>query len=379
MGFSVIDSQMKFKKQVFVFGSGSAAYRPAAYLQFLYDRPDDFAVISMSGDSFIKIWKPLGVILRILIGSLAVVGSDVILIQPINHNSPYARLFVKIANWFRKRVVVDFYISHYETRVIDRKLITKDTDLAIKLKTVDIEAIKNSNTVIFLNQAESEYYQKVLELDLPSEKVEIIPLVVPDRKKAIMPYANRESEYLTVAWWGREGNPLHGFDVIAGAIRLLLAQSKIIRFAIFPAGGPDFTMFREQFRDIFDHPQVLMSLDYSFNNGRLLDYCIKTVDVAFGTFGATAKAKTVLTNKILDAASMGIPCVTQKSAGLIEFFKPGESVFTVQERPEDLANQIYELSLNKGLLTEVGLKAHEICKAHFSLNSHGKRLHALFP
>lgn len=368
----------KRKSQVFIFGNGSAAYRPAAYLKFLYDRPDEFAVISISGDSFAQFPKFLRIPLRIITGVFALIGSDYLLIQPMNHSSPYARFLHRAARVFGKKAVVDFYISSFETRVIDRKLTPANSPAAEKLKLRDQTAFLMASKVIFLNSAEADYYQHVLSIQVPKEKQCFAPLVVPQRPQASLPYLNEIADMMTVAWWGREGNPLHGFDVIAEAMRSLLASADPIRFALFPAGGKDFAKFRDEFKDILEHPSVFTSTEHTFNNGKLLEYCLSNVDIALGTFGKTQKAKTVLTNKVLDASSMGIPCITQPSGGLMEYYEPSQNILLCEESPEALADALRKALNSRDDLIEMGKRVRELCEATFSPSAHEKRLAEIF-
>lgn len=369
---------MKITRKVFVYGNGIAAYRPAAYLKFFLDRPEEYSVFLLTGGFFNGIWKPFRIVLRVVAGVFGLLFSDCLLILPMNHGSPYARLFLRLGKWMGKQTIVDFYISAYETRIVDRKLFGPDSAEAQTAKAQDLAALQLTNKVLFLNRAEAFYYTEVVGAAVSQDKVHVCPLVVPYREQADLPFVEGKAEAMTVAWWGREGNPLHGFEVIAEAIRILVDRDAAVRFALFPAGRKQYPTFREEFRDVLEDSKVFVSLEHSFTNGRLLDYCLHSVDIALGTFGKTKKAQTVLVNKVLDAASMGIPCITQKTQGLLEFFQPNESMLVCEECGEALADAIEEAIVAPQGLKPIGKASRRICRETFSGSEHERRLLTVF-
>lgn len=351
---------------VLLYGNTSAAYRPSCFADFFLKRPKEFSVILATGGAYSSVWRPLRVIMRCWLLLQCVIGSNIVIIQPMNHASPYSRWILWCARLLRRKAVVDFYISYFETQVIDRKIHAPGSRAAKRLARRDIGALASSDLAIFLNASERDYYHEALGRQIDSSKCAIIPLVVPTRGVALTPWFRGMATQPTIAWWGREGNPLHGFDCIAAAIRKLLGAGFGGRFALFPAGGEAWEAFAAEFKDIFNHPQVFISTEYTFANGRLDEFLLSSTDVALGTFGATRKAKTVIVNKVLDAASYGIPCITQRSSGLMEYFEEGESVILCEPTPDKLADSIATTLSEIDDAIRIAGNAKAVVQANFS-------------
>jgi glycosyltransferase involved in cell wall biosynthesis len=363
---SDIQKQVKNTRKVFVYGNGNAAYRPAAYLKFFLDRPEEYSVFLLTGGFFNGIWKPFRIVLRVVAGFFGLLVSDCLLVLPMNHGSPYARLFLRLGKWMGKQSIVDFYTSAYETRIIDRKLFGPDSAEAQKSKAQDLAALQLADKLIFLNKAESLYYTEVVGATVSQDKVNVCPLVVPSREQADLPFVEGKAGAITVAWWGREGNPLHGFENIAEACRLLLDEGFQGSFAFFASGGKDWEEFQAKFSHLADHPQVLFSKDYNFNNGKLTEFLVEKTDLALGTFGETRKARTVLVNKVLDASAFGIPCLTQFSEGMTEFFEDGKTILVADIDPKKIAEAIRYATSRPQELMEIGENARKLVRSHFS-------------
>lgn len=352
-------------KTILLYGHTLAAYRPGCFADFFLRRPQEYSVVVVTGGGFFSAWRPLRVVMRCVLLLQCVVGADIVLIQPMNHAGPYARWVMRWSKLLRRKLVVDFYISYYETQVVDRKMHSEGSLVAKKLAKRDLDAITAADLIFFLNESERSYYLSTLGgrvLSLSS----ILPLVVPCRRTAKTPWLRGYAAVPTIAWWGREGNPLHGFECIAGAIRMLLREGFNARFAVFPAGEKGWESFFATYRDIFDHPLVFVSKEYSFLNGKLEEYLLHEVDLALGTFGLTSKAKTVVANKVIDAASYGLPSVTQRAAGLMEFFKEGESIVISEPDPRALADTIVRSLNDRIWLLGVAENAKSIVDANFS-------------
>lgn len=351
---------------IFIFGIANASYRPSLWCKFFLDRPNLYSLSTQTGDAYCNAWKPLRVLLRLLAASQGVIGADVVIIQPMNHSGPYARWVMLLANILKRKIIVDFYISHYETKVIDREIFSKGSTIAKKIRDRDINAITKASITLFLNKSEHNYYTSILRQEISQSRVAILPLVMPDRRCAEKPWLMRKTHDPIIAWWGREGNPLHGFDCIAEAVLALCSIDFPAKFAFFPAGGEHWEVFKVKHHKLFTHPKIFITNEYNFSNGRLEEYVFKHVDIALGTFGTTKKAETVITNKVLEAASYAIPCITQHSSGLAEYFCDTKNIIFCKPEPGDLARSITEAVKHRDDLVSIGNEAQKIIREHFS-------------
>lgn len=351
---------------VFVIGRPNTAYRPALITKYLLDRPDQYSMIYFDYGGLKSLPRLLQKILEIVFSTIGLLICRKIIVLPMQHMSDSAKYVYKVAAFLKKTIITDFYISMYETEVVDRAKYSVSSVEAYRLRNIDLEALRNSTALFFLNKSELSYYTKVLGAESSKPKAVICPLVVPNRKEAMLPYFRGQFDVPTITWWGKMGNPLHGFNVIAEAIKILVEQGFRANFAIFGANDHKYAESLEKYGDIAQFSNVLFSNKYSFNNGKLTDYLINATDIALGTFGDTQKAKTVLVNKVLDAASFGIPCVTQKSDGLLEYFEPESNILLSEPSSASLVERIRDLCSDSERMIRIGANARSLVKKVFS-------------
>lgn len=356
----------KLKKTVLLVGAGGAAYRPSLWASYFFERSEDYALLidtqnwgSGLPGPFRKLFKFGHLLLAYLI-------SDIIVIQAMTHCNPSARVLYWLNRIFRKTIFVDIYISSFETQVIDRQRYMIDSKESFELKRVDQIAFLAGNPLVFLTQSERNYYCSILGINVQELNSEIIPLVTPERPLGARPFLSKKRARPTIAWWGREGNPLHGVEAIVAACRLLIEEGYPADFAFFASGNQDWENFLEACSDLREHENVLISKEFSFANGRLTEFLLEKTDLALGTFGVTRKAKTVLVNKVLDAASFGIPCLTQESDGLLEFFIPGETIFVSEIDAPAIASAIKICLENQEEADRLGRSARKLIRSNFS-------------
>lgn len=364
---------------VFILGATDAAYRPGLWLKYFADRPERYQLSSLSDKLYANRGRWTAKLGRLILAIIQCSLCDILIILPMTHGSRYATLCLQIAKWLKKRVICDVYISYFETCCIDRKLYPAESREGRQYKRADLACITGAKPAIFLTSAERNYYTSVVGLDEARIESRVVPLVVPERPEAVLPYLRNPTKggIPSIAWWGRVGNPLHGFDNIAEAIRILIADDRAIRFGIFAANDSNYSAFRATYRDLASHPNVLFTCDYSFNNGRLTEYLVSETDLALGTFGPSRKARTVLVNKILDAASFGLPCLTQESEGMLEFFKIDETVLLSTLEPEAIAQSVKQALSDPDRLLRIGKAARRLSVAKFGQDSFSDALSAI--
>ncbi|MEM9283306.1 MAG: glycosyltransferase [Verrucomicrobiota bacterium] len=363
------------RETVVVLAAVTTAYRPGCVIKAVLDR-QDIELVFLSTQSFSSLPDIMARIARIFSGIVQVVCSDTLFVM--NHWGFLPRCLIAIAKVLGKRVIADYYISSYETAVVDRKVVRPESREARKLKQGDSFAIKYSSPVIFLNESERDYYLEVAEVDRSCVKTEVIPLVCPARPQAMLPFINGKVDGPTFVWWGGHGNPIHGFERIAAATRIFLDKMPNARFGFFGTNNPFYETVRQKYKDIAENPNVIFSNEFNFQNGRLTEYLLNSADYAFGIFGGTRKAKTVLANKIVDAASFGIPCLTQESAGTREYFTSGTDLFYCDADPMEIAQMMSMLVKEPSLGKAIGHQARKLFEREFSPEQFEPKVATLF-
>lgn len=296
--------------------------------------------------------------------------SDVIYILPMGRAYVIERLICKV---FRKRVVYDFYISHYDTYVNDRKTVKKKTREAYRLMKIDRGLFKAASCIIFLNNSERSYYLDVIGKKSFKKNSVIIPLFSEIQSVAQLPYVHSVSNSVTLCWWGSV-IPLHGIDVIIDSAKIL--KDRGVNFSLYLLGKSD-----EKFREHRETANTLDLLDYVFfktdkrmDDGSLIEFLSDHCDIALGSFGSSDKAKTVLLNKIVEASAQSLPVITQHSQGASEYFKDGESISFVGGDATELADKIEYYSKNKEKLKYISCRAQEVYRKNFTEEMFIKKL-----
>lgn len=227
--------------------------------------------------------------------------------------------YFKIASFFGKKIITDFYISMYDTNVTVKKLYGPDSREAKAMLEWDRYVISHSDKVIFLNKTEMKRY-----LDIAGVKPNrsyVLPLFNDEKMKAHLDYWNNKSQDINFCWWGKEGNPIHGLPVIIEALKKVEDQGYRFNLFLF---GTDEKLGNQYFRDILDKvgwtEKIHPIYGFTFTNGKLTEFLAEKASIAFGLMSDDDKATQVIANKSLDAINAGIPVVTVDSVAMREYF-----------------------------------------------------------
>jgi len=252
-----------------------------------------------------------------------------------------------------KRVIVDFYISHFDTLVNDRKRFSGDSLRGKIALFKDRFLLNMADDVIFLNNAEAEFYQRIVGIDLSCEKVSVIPLCI-DYKKELFFSRHIGLENFKVCWWGTY-IPLHGLENLIKAFSFIKHDN--VKLYLFGDSDEKSTPYRDLIEKLNLSEKVEIDNHCSFSNGKLAPFLSENCDLAIGNFGASEKARTVLVNKLVDSLSLGIPCLTMKTRAITELFEKNEGLIFVDPEPEQIAQQILIVSQKKDELDDLGKAA----------------------
>ncbi|MCH9739333.1 MAG: glycosyltransferase, partial [Epsilonproteobacteria bacterium] len=275
----------------------------------------------------------------------------------MNHEKYLAHILV--AKLFRKRIVIDFYISIYDTQVLDRKLIQREFQIK-KLFYIEKIILTLANEVIFLNNAEKEYYCSLLNVD--QKRVHIVPLCIEPHKFK----EENKNTIPTICWWGSY-SPLHGIDNIIEAINLLKKKNFKVKLYIFGDSERNAREYVEKIKKLDLSKEIEVINSYTFKNGKLEEFLISKCDLALGSFGDSDKAKTVLINKLIESTSMKIPVLTMRTKALKEFFSCKDDIFiTESSNPQEIAEGIQLIFNNSHKINNYTENAYKVYINNFS-------------
>lgn len=273
-----------------------------------------------------------------------------VIILPMNF-SFFTSMDLFFAKLFRKKIIADYYISVYDTHVNDRARISPKSRKAKQYLFRERYLLKSASKVIFLNNSEANYYQKVAGVKLSEDKVVIIPLCVDYRKEMFLqPNPKMGKDTFDVCWWGTY-IPLHGLEKVIDAFKYI--DDKSIRFHIFGNSEKNSLSYQERINQLNLQENIFIRNDATFNNNLLGDFLINHCDLAIGNFGDSDKAKTVLVNKLVDSISLGIPCITQETLATNEFFEDGKAIKYCNNDPKSIADGIVDLKNNQNQMVEL--------------------------
>ena len=334
--------------KVLIYGNVFRDYRSQALVKILLDSgyhvslicPDFYINKLFSGLRFLYLIELL----------IKIPFVDVIYLPPMNSR------FIKSASWaakaFNKKLIVEMYISIYDTFVKDRKIlkgkqIEPGSRQAKEMFEKDVLALTESDFLIHTAKHELSYWEKLLNIKIAPKKVFIAPnfnvsQLVHNRNQIT-------DNNLNICWWGTF-IPLHGLENILQAMKILQANQIKFTCNLFGTNNSLFTAYETKIKQEQLEDCVFLRKDLNFANNSLPKYLINNCDLALGIFGNTDKAYNTVPNKLIEALSMGIPTLTMKSSALEEFFSP-EDLWTCESDPESIARAI--LTVVDGTISQV--------------------------
>lgn len=276
----------------------------------------------------------------------------------------------KIEFWFarllKKKIICEYYISFYDTLVLDRKIVPPHSKQARKLIKMDRE-MQKCFWVIYLNRTEARRYASLAGLTLAQINYRIIPLTVKERSKGQLPYWSNATKPFTMVWWGTY-IPLHGLDKLI-QVMAALHPSSLVHLYIFGNSEEKSLPYKKMIEERGLSSCITIQNDSTFSNGRLESFLTAHCDLALGSFGDSEKAKSVILNKCIEATAMKIPLLTQFSEAFEEYFGSDSLFYTTNtlEAIEEKIRQIMRMSSSE-IHTRVEL-AYDVYKNNFSVEN----------
>lgn len=283
--------------------------------------------------------RPTG-IMRILFIALRVLAAnirkyDVVFIGGI------PQLLVPLIQFrLRKKVlIVDFFISIYDTLVHDRKVLSPSNPFSRILKKLDRNALASADHVLVDTREHAGYFSKMFNVD-PQK---MIVLYLEADKRIYYPRnADRPRELTTkfIVFFFGAMNPLQGVDVILEAARVLEKRENIFFIMVGPY---------EKINN-FDQHSKLKNVRFAAQwlpQDEIARYIAMSDVCLAGHFSAeVAKASRVIPGKAYSYLAMDRPVIFGDNPANRELFPEGkENVHYVQMGdPAALADKVLQLA-----------------------------------
>lgn len=278
--------------------------------------------------------------------------SFVIVGYPFKYDVIIAWFLCSISN---KTLLVDYYMSAYETNVIDRKQMPRRSVRAMKLYILDFLTIYFSDLLIVDTSAHAEYFKELFRLTFDFM---IVPIGA--YSDIFQPRKGSKSKTLNILFWGNF-IPLQGIEYIVNAAKLL-EKEKGIFFKLIGDG--------QTLPNVKKLAADLNCNNLAFLGARSLGELpleISNADICLGIFGDTVKAKVVVPNKAYEAIAMAKPLLTSDTPAIREVFTHKKDCYLCNVADAgSLADAIVYLKNHPELRKSIAEKGHELFKEKFT-------------
>lgn len=355
-------------KGIYILGEVRGAYRVQAFINFLIEHGySNFYINSYrSKSNIVKLLNYFCDIIKLL-------QVDWVYVCPCQQQNQ----LLKIAFFLRKKVITEFYISQYDTNVLDRKIVNTKSYQAKKMYYNDRNVIQKSKYVLFLNNSEKNYYCNILNINQFDKRFISVPLVTFEKSAAHLNYYKGNKSKITICWCGTF-IPLQGLDTIIRSIALLVKKTNKVEFIIWGDSDKKANEYIELVNKLNISSYIRFIFDWN-NIKNWEKFIVDNCDLTLGIFGTSDKAKTVLANKVLDGVAYRTPVLTGFSSGAQEFFNGENDIFFTESSPDKIAQAIYNImNCDYKYIMDRVENAYTVYKDNFSKTAYNLKMEKLF-
>ncbi len=242
----------------------------------------------------------------------------------------------------KKTIIVDFFISLYDTLVCDRRLLSEKNPLAWFLKKLDRYTLSRADFVVVDTREHGVYFSQMFQID--PDKIAVIYLEA-DSDIYYPRNVERPPELMDkfIVFFFGAMNPLQGVEVILDAARLLEEHDQIVFVIIGPIGKVNSTSRYSRLSNVRHAARWLPQTEVA-DYIAMADLCLA------GHFNATvSKASRVIPGKAYSYLAMKKPVILGDNPANRELFprESGNVHYVNMGDPVRLAGRILELAGSK--------------------------------
>jgi glycosyltransferase involved in cell wall biosynthesis len=276
---------------------------------------------------------------------------------------------------WRRPVVLDAFLSPWDTVVSDRRLVAKGSLRARALFALERSALRLSDLVLTDTAAHADFMAATFGVN----RSRFVPIPVGSlvRARARVPvpvgvgmgHGEGEEPSAFTAFFCGSFVPLQGVPFILDAA----ARAAEIRFVLV-GDGPDGPAVE---RDVRARALPNVTLERRFIPKDELETRLAAADAVLGVFGSTEKSLRVVPCKVYDGLAAGLPVVTGDGPGPRELVRDGESALLVDRgSPGSLVAALRRLRDEPDLANRLRAGARRLARERFSPLAIGLRLKA---
>src|SRR3989339_694728 len=247
----------------------------------------------------------------------------------------------------RKKIIFDAFTSLYDSLVLDRKTVNKNSLSAYYYWLLDWLSCGLADKILLDTNEQIDYFVDTFKI----KKEKFIRIFVgSDIRLDDINKKKEERDYFLVNFYGTD-IPLQGVEFIIGAAELL--KNENIRFKVIG------TKIKNRYKDC-----KYTNIDFYDNmEFRELIRCIALADVNLGIFGNTPKAQRVIPNKVYDALAVGSAVITGDTPAVRELLSDNvNAAFCRMADSKDLADKILLLKNNDKLRKNIARNSYGLFK-----------------
>ena len=249
------------------------------------------------------------------------------------------QLVIPLMNWKlkKKTLIVDFFVSLYDSMVNDRKLVKPGSLPASLIRRLDVSSLKHADRIIADTRAHGAYFCQ--EFGVSPDRLEVLYLNA-DTSIYYPRKVEKEKEFqgkFLVLYFGTV-IPLQGFDIVLEAVRLL-TDHKEIHFCLI---GPVQTLYQKVESDTVTYVDWV-------KQDRLAEYIAMADLCLAGHFNnEIMKAKRTIPGKAYIYEAMEKPMILGDSPANHERYQEGQPGiwYVPMGDPRALADKILEIAGN---------------------------------
>ncbi|RJR31932.1 glycosyltransferase [Candidatus Parcubacteria bacterium] len=255
-----------------------------------------------------------------------------------------------------KKVILDLFVSEYDSVILDRKAYSKYSLQALKFWAMDRLACVLADLCLLDADEHINYFAGFFKIK--KSKFKTILLSVDQN---IFYPEERTDETKFVVHYHGSYSPIQGVKYIVKAAELLKNHTDII----FNIIGKESNHQKE----------INMSRELRLKNINFLGYMtyekladtIRNSDVVLGMFGDTEKALHCSAYKIIEGFACRKPVVTGDTPALREIVKDKENgLFCRMADPRDLADKIMVLKNDPDLRNKIAESGYQFCQKYLT-------------
>lgn len=218
---------------------------------------------------------------------------------------------------------------------------------------LDKIAFSNADYLIADTIEHQQYFAHKFNMDVA--KIGVVPVGVDT--SLFYPTSVNRKEKFTVGFYGTFV-PLQGILAIVKAAKILI-YDKQIQFNIIGKGYEYKKVVRYVRKHKLDNVKLVGWVNYEKLNDAINEF-----DICLGIFGSSAKADSVIPNKVFHYAALGKCIISKNTPAIHEIFTLNENIIVCENIPEQIAARILELKENSERKTTIGNNA----QAHVTTN-----------